>query len=76
MVEQGKKRVVVIYHPDFQIPGAAGISEARNVGDLFLTSIKAKEMMDLVPEAKRAELEKHLQGFKVYITKLNGELLR
>ena len=76
MVAKGKKRVVIIYHPDFQIPGATGIQEARNVGDQFLMTIKAKEMMDLVPEAKRAELEAHLQKFKVYVTKVDGGTLK
>lgn len=75
MVENNKQRVIVIHHPDFQLPGAQGINEAKNVGDLFLTGLKSKEMLDLVPEARKKELRKHVKQFKVYVVKLDKGML-
>lgn len=74
----GKKRTVIVSHPDFDKPGAKGIQEAKNFAEQLLAG--QKQMIDMAeksgePSAQISAVSKYVKSFKIVIRSIDDELI-
>lgn len=74
----GRRRVVVIHHPDFDQPGAEGVREAKAFAEQMLQG--QQHMIEMAEESGEdlAAIEKvrqHTKAFRVLVRNLDEELI-
>lgn len=71
MNNNGKRRAVVILHPAFDEPGAAGIEAAKEYAEQLIQGIKLAEMQARGPRG--AEMKRYLKAFRHLVRNLRSE---
>lgn len=74
----GKRRAVIICHPDFDAPGAAGIQQAKDFATTML--IGQKEMISAAeksgePKDQIAKVRKHTKAYQIVIRSLEEDII-
>ena len=71
------RRAIIICHPDFDLPGSAGIKAAQEYAENLAKGSKMalQQSQGVAGNPKILELRKYLNGFEYKIRKLPGDVL-
>ncbi len=74
----GKRRTIIIAHPDFDQLGAAGVQEAKDFATTLLDG--QKQMIAMAeksgaPPLEIAKVRKHVKDFQIVIRSIDDEII-
>lgn len=74
----GKKRTVIVSHPDFDKPGAAGVLEAKNFAQTLIDG--QKQMIAMAeksgePPEQIAKVRNYVKAYRIVIRSIDDEII-